>query len=152
MALDEALVLRHKRNGASVFVTHGHQVDLKSDRLLPLSRMIVRHIWRRIQSIDFLKRFYSGVRRSAIAIEARLKAWTQAHRQLTICGHTHQPAAASYGDAPYFNTGSFIEPGRATGLEIQGGEICLVRWTEHPVTHGVRRELVTPPRKLALFA
>jgi UDP-2,3-diacylglucosamine pyrophosphatase LpxH len=85
-------------------------------------------------------------------IERRILSWVESCQQAIICGHTHRARIPDYGGLPYFNTGSFIVPGVATGLELQGGKISLVRWTAHPVTHVVRRELVASPRKLRLFS
>jgi len=36
-------------------------------------------------------------------------------------------AGAAYGETPYFNTGHCVTPEMLTGLEIQNGEIGLVR-------------------------
>ncbi|MGC9349458.1 MAG: serine/threonine protein phosphatase, partial [Anaerolineae bacterium] len=82
----------------------------------------------------------------------RILSWVESCQQAIICGHTHRARIPNYGQLPYFNTGSWIVPDIATGLEIQGGEISLVRWTAHPVTQAVRRELVAPPRKLRLLS
>jgi hypothetical protein len=43
-------------------------------------------------------------------------------------------------------------PGIATGIEIEGGEISLVRWVAHPLDHTARCERLAPPRRLSLFA
>ncbi|MBN1247345.1 MAG: metallophosphoesterase family protein [Anaerolineae bacterium] len=158
MQVEEALTLRHRRTGQRLLVTHGHQVDLKSDLFSPFSRLLVRHVWRRIQQWDIVQFFLPGLltrhrrRPHYRNIERRLMAWSQTNHQAIICGHTHRAMAAEVGEPAYFNTGSVIVPGIATGLEIQGGEISLVRWRAHPLDHTVRRELLAPPRRLSLFA
>jgi UDP-2,3-diacylglucosamine pyrophosphatase LpxH len=152
--LKEGLTLRHRRTNQRILVTHGHQADIKSDLFSSVSRLVVRHIWRRIQTCEFVKAFRSGFDNRPLfpSIERRIMAWAAANRQPIICGHTHRAMAAEVGEPGYFNTGSFIVPNIATGLEIQGGEIALVRWTSNPVTREVRRQVLAPARRLALFA
>lgn len=155
--VDEALVLRHRRTSQRLLVTHGHQADVKSDLFSPVSRLLVRYVWRRTQTWRLVRHFQSALNRRFESralyrdIERRLIAWSDANRQTMICGHTHRAMAARAGEPGYFNTGSFIVPGTATGLEIQGGEISLVRWTAHPIDHTVRREVIASPRRLSLF-
>ncbi|UCF70856.1 MAG: serine/threonine protein phosphatase, partial [candidate division WOR-3 bacterium] len=45
----EGLVLRHEDSGHKIFVVHGHQGDLMSDRLWHMARFCVRHVWRHLQ-------------------------------------------------------------------------------------------------------
>ncbi len=157
MPAEEGLVLRHSRTGQRVFVVHGHQADFKSDRLSTVSRFAVRHIWKRLQLLGLEWRT-PRIDESQVrgAIERRLMAWAEAQRQVLICGHTHRPRAAAYGTAPYFNAGSALIPGVVTSIEIQAGEIMLVRWTARPGTRPgegltVERSLIAPPRQLRLL-
>jgi hypothetical protein len=87
-------------------------------------------------------------------IERRMYNWLEAFETIMICGHTHFPHFALSGTLPYFNAGSCVIPGQLTGLEIENGRISLVKWTSAPHKpgdndHGVRRELIAPPRHLA---
>jgi UDP-2,3-diacylglucosamine pyrophosphatase LpxH len=153
MALDKGVILRHRRTSQKLFVLHGHQADFKSDVLSPISRAFVRHVWRHVQQWPLIQWFHDAVPSADYGgIERRLMAWMRSRNSALICGHTHRPVMAKPGELPYFNTGSWLEPGAATGLEIQDGMIQLVRWVAHPITHEVRRELVTTPRRLHLFA
>ena len=154
MVANEGLVLKHVRTGQRLFVVHGHQADFKSDRLYQFSRLIVRSVWRRLQLLNL-----AGTTKSVDldqpykSFEHKLVDWAGVHRQLTICGHTHRPASATYGTSPYFNTGCCVVPGVLTGLEIQGGEIVLVRWHARSGGDGVlEREVLATPRKLKFFA
>ena len=153
-----------------LFLIHGHQGTLDSDRYRKFSKPIVRSIWRPIQrrlkfksttpSTNFeLKKFH----------ERAMYGWAASgHGRVLVAGHTHHPVweGLSYqqamerkieaegldfdtdrtwiekqipgritlpGKKPYyFNTGccSFGD-GSITGLEIESGQIRLVRW-EHP--------------------
>ena len=156
----EGLILRHARTGQRLFVVHGHQADFVSDQLRHVSRVMVRHVWRRVQLLGV----GTGARRDRVGqelvewvqgqigrIERRIVDWVRDRRQAVICGHTHRPRCAPSGAAPYFNAGSCVRPGAITGLELRGGEIALVRWSARPRTARVERELLAAPRKLALF-
>jgi len=150
----EGLVLHHSRTGQRIFVVHGHQADFKSDQLTFVGRFAVRHVWKRLQLLGFgsiPSRAHES--RNREKIRQRIVEWLQANRQIVICGHTHRPMCAPHGAPPYFNTGSCLYAGYITGLEVQNGEITLVRWSTRPGAgqRGVpciRRELVAPPRKL----
>lgn len=153
----EGLILHHSRTGQRIFVLHGHQADFKSDRFYVASRFVARYIWRRVQLLTIGSRpSRADDSRNRGKIRQRITEWVQANRQIVICGHTHRPMSAAYGEPPYFNTGSCLYSGYITGLEIQNGEITLVKWSTRPeMRHGraprVERELMSPPRKLRLF-
>ncbi len=130
LVAEESLVFKHRRTGQRIFVTHGHQADFKSDRLYFLSRFAVKNVWKYIQLLGFgnqVKEKSDETERQS-GIDERIIEWAAARRQVTICGHTHQLRSATYGMAPYFNSGSCIVRGLLTGLEIQDGEITPVRW------------------------
>ncbi|MFN2133417.1 MAG: metallophosphoesterase [Anaerolineae bacterium] len=169
----EGLVLEHAVTGQQIFVVHGHQADLKSDALSPLSRLLIRKVWRPLQRLGlghhtapdtparelsrpeaWLRRW---VRSDALAIEDRIRSWLVQRRQVTICGHTHLPASAAPGAPPYFNTGSCTVAGQLSGLEIDGGWITPVRWLGRPsppdgdIPRTVR-QCTGPSRRLATLS
>ena len=146
----EGLVLKHARNGQRIFVVHGHQVDFKSDALYRFSRLIIRHIWRHVQNLGITGVASSiGESRNRETIRRRVSEWIEARKQMVICGHTHTPKCAGPGEPPYFNTGSGVFDGYITGLEIQNGEIALVKWLRSEWGRA-ERWLLVPPRKLSL--
>jgi UDP-2,3-diacylglucosamine pyrophosphatase LpxH len=156
---EEGLVLRHAKTGQKIFVVHGHQADYTSDRLSAVSRFMVRHVWKRLQVLGLVKASSPSRRiqeRTKMQIEGRIIEWVQAYRHIVICGHTHHPRFTGYGATPYFNTGSCVYSGYITGIEIQDGELALVKWTHgsngrlQPAPH-IRRELLAPPQMLKLF-
>lgn len=165
IATEEALVLQHVQTGQELFVVHGHQADITNYHLYRLSRLAVRYIWRRLQLLGFvtpmnregfLERLGEIECRIAecsrlTRIERRIVAWLRAHRRIVICARTHRPACAG-PDTPYFNTGSCTYPGHITGLELQDGEIRLVKWSARS-NGGVRgkRELLAAPKSLRLL-
>lgn len=123
----ESLVLHHTQTGQEIFITHGHQVDSVNGRFALLSRLFVRHIWQRLQHTNthWVKKLYNWSVHHGLSLERVIIAWAQKHQQIVICGHTHIP---HFNHTLYFNTGSCVQPGELTGLEIQGGQITQVKW------------------------
>jgi UDP-2,3-diacylglucosamine pyrophosphatase LpxH len=151
----EGLVLRHTATDNKIFVFHGHQGDLMNDTLWWLSRFFVRNFWKHLQLLgikdptspakNFTKR---------AVVEDRIKEWIEANHQMVICGHTHRSVLPKVGETPYFNTGSCVHPRCITGMEIESGEISLIKWWFAPNDEGVMRitrELLAGPEKLQSF-
>ncbi len=148
----KGLVLKHKMTGQNIFVTHGHQADIKSDIFHVISRFVVRHIWRRWQLLGFCRdRHHVGDGSVQHTIAQRIIQWVREEKQAIICGHTHQPALTGGENLPYFNTGSCIVRGMLTGLEIQGGDIMLVKWTCPGNSITLQRERIAPIHRLKAF-
>src|SRR5215213_5104821 len=80
-----------------LFLLHGHQGTLDSDRIAPLSRFLVRYFWRPIQRI-----FRLSINTPAKDFELRyehdsaLYFWSQSQEKVVlIAGHTHRPVFKS---------------------------------------------------------
>jgi UDP-2,3-diacylglucosamine pyrophosphatase LpxH len=185
ITLEEGLILRHRDSGQRLFVVHGHQADFKTGNMAVVSRAAVRHVWRRLQLLGFgvagqmpqippepawrdasmlptglLPRMQHALtghfRRSLKQTERRIIEWVDSRRLPVICGHTHRPRSPSYGEPPYFNTGSCVDPGVITGFELRHGTLTLVRWFVEPSTNEngparVLRQILAPPKRLHLF-
>ena len=70
---------------------------------------------------------------------------------ITILGHTHRPRFPSPGDIAFFNDGSCVHPRSITGIEIENGEITLIKWqisTKEDGTLQIIRDLLEGPQKL----
>jgi UDP-2,3-diacylglucosamine pyrophosphatase LpxH len=153
----EGLVLRHVPTGGGIFLVHGNQGDSINDRFWKLSRFLVRAVWRPLQLLGVddptspAKNF--GKRD---ALERKIEKWIKVRKQPTIFGHTHRPSFAATGEPPYFNDGSCVHPRCITGIEIDRGEIRLIKWSVTADEDGrlrVAREVLAGPRKVAsLFA
>jgi hypothetical protein len=63
-----------------------------------------------------------------VEIEGTLRNWVEARKQPLVAGHTHNPSFPVPQGPPYFNTGSCIHPRCITGIEIENGEILLIKW------------------------
>ncbi|MCA9971885.1 MAG: hypothetical protein KC425_16795 [Anaerolineales bacterium] len=162
-----ALLLQHRGSGRALFVVHGHQADMLSDRTWGMARFAARTLWRCLFAVGFQKWHYISapgeghhlvhvpgwLSRRILAqprrIALRIEEWVAPRRLPVICGHTHLTAFPQPGAAPYFNTGSCINPGFLTGIELADGQISLVKWTWVGET-AVRSVLQTAP--LAAFA
>lgn len=142
----------HQRTGREIFATHGHQADLQP---IELSRLLLRYLAKPFQQLaatsaektgkirawarDLTERIENSYEESSLTLEQRIKQWTQRHPQkFIVCGHTH---LARFNNGNYFNTGSCLEPGLLTGIEIQKGEIRQVRWVETKNGEMVRQEI-----------
>lgn len=123
----ESLILDYKNH--DIFLIHGHQVDFFSGTLWRLARFLVRHIWRHLERLGIkdptsAAKNYNETKR----IEKRLKKWSIRNKKIVISGHTHRPIFPTLGESLYFNAGSCIHPNGITALEIENGNITLVKW------------------------
>jgi len=171
LATHDGLVLTHTISHQHVFVVHGHQLDLPNATFGTVTRFWVRNVWAHIArsraggafrpsgnnelpsgAVGAALRWIQAQRRH---VAQGLAEWAQAQRITTICAHTHRPACAAYGQAPYFNTGSCVAPGYITGIELERGVISLVKWTLSTLggsgTLRAERQLLAAPRALCLF-
>ena len=88
-----------------------------------------------------------------IRIERRIKRWIVKNNfKITIVGHTHRPRFPEPGQIPFFNDGSCVHPRSITGIEIENGEIVLIKWqiaTKPDGTLQIVRLVLEGPEKLA---
>lgn len=123
----ESLVLQYKDN--YIFLIHGHQIDFLNSKLWRLARFFVRYLWRKMENFGFsssltVAKNYSVKKR----IEKKLHKWSKKNNILLIAGHTHRPIFPKTDEGLYFNDGSCIHPNGITCIEIENGNISLVKW------------------------
>jgi hypothetical protein len=115
----EGLRLEVERPGGdkgTIFFAHGHQGTTASDKLGPLSRWPVRHVWRRIQR----KTGWSATtpaRDFGLRVEHDLAMtlWAARRRVALVAGHTHRPVfATSTPDPPPTRPVKTLEAALAT--------------------------------------
>jgi len=91
--------------------------------------------------------------RELIKVERRCKKWIRENNNIiTITGHTHRPRFPEPNETPLFNDGSCVHPRSITGLEIENGRICLIKWhiaTTEDGTLKVVRKLLEGPQKIS---
>ena len=169
----EGILLKTKINARplSIFLTHGHQGDKMSDNN-SFSTWMVAHVWRPVQRYLKInvntpaKDYWLRDKHNIMMYE-----WSS-HKEnlLLITGHTHKPVFASgkYSDhesnkidesvtgdkkinlkPSYFNSGCCCyNDGDITGIEIDSGEITLVKW--HLENNASKRTVLEKIRLTAL--
>ncbi len=127
----------------TLFLTHGHQGTLGSDRFKFFSRWALQ-FYRFLQN-RFGVGWFGGIdlpsQDEALRGEHDLILYNWAERQekmMLVAGHTHRPVWAARtkeqqhepGSRPaYFNVGCCkFSDGDITGMEIEGGWLRLIRW------------------------
>jgi predicted phosphodiesterase len=149
----EGIILKHSETNQKLFLTHGHQADWWNYLFWKWSRFMVRVLWKPLNVMGIADptspaKNYSEL----IKVERRTKKWiTENNNLVTIVGHTHRPRFPEPGDIAFFNDGSCVHPRSITGLEIENGEISLIKWQIDTNDDGVLqivRVLLEGPRKL----
>jgi predicted phosphodiesterase len=149
----EGIILKHVDTQQEVFLTHGHQADWWNYLFWKWSRLLVRLLWKPLNVMGIADPTSPAKNyRELIKIERRTKKWISENNNLiTIVGHTHRPRFPKPGDIAYFNDGSCVHPRSITGIEIENGEISLIKWeiaTKEDGTLQIVRILLEEPRKL----
>ena len=152
----EAIVLEHSKTGQELFLTHGHQADWWNYTFWRWGRFLVRVLWKPLQVWGIADptspaKNYTEL----IKIERRIKKWIlQNSFLITIVGHTHRPRFPEPGAIPFFNDGSCVHPRSITGIEIENGQISLIKWHIETTVDGtlkVARILLEGPQQLSHY-
>lgn len=131
-----------------IFLTHGHQADLFNSTLWPLSRFLVRYLWKPLEHFgisDPTSAAKNYTRKEKT--ERRLQHFATQKDLLLIAGHTHRPYLSA-DDSHYCNSGSCVHPYSITCLEIEHRHISLVKWnlsSDREKYLFVKRELLAGP-------
>lgn len=148
----EGIRLEHRETGEEILLLHGHQADFFNDTLGPLSKFLVRHLWRPLQLIGVRDpTSASGNHIKKLKIEEHMRSWVERQHTILIAGHTHRSMFPAPGDTPYFNGGCCVHPQRITALEIENNRISLVKWSVAARNDGVLyigRNIVQGPQNL----
>ncbi|MCY6957278.1 metallophosphoesterase [Clostridium brassicae] len=152
----EGLILKYLNTKNKIFVVHGHQGDFINDQLWPISRFLVRYIWRPLTLYLGIKDPTSAAKnyKKKKTIERKIIRWAKARKQMIITGHTHRPMFPSVNEVPYFNDGSCVHPRCITGIEIKNGQIMLIKWSVETKDDGtlyVSRGIISGPKKLEAY-
>ncbi|WP_350289912.1 metallophosphoesterase [uncultured Croceitalea sp.] len=154
LAYNEALVLTHEKTGQEIFCTHGHQADWWNYRCWRIGRFLVRILWKPLQVVGIADPTSPAKNyKELIRIEKRIKRWIlRKDLKITIAGHTHRPRFPEPGQIPFFNDGSCVHPRSITGIEVENGQITLIKWqiaTKPDGTLQIVRLVLEGPQKLA---
>ncbi len=141
-------LLPGSRSRVSLYLTHGHQASLLNSTLWPLSRFLVRYIWRPLENLGILDPT-SAAKNYHVKnnCEMRLNQWAEENHRILITGHTHRPILPDE-PARYYNTGSCVHPRCITCIEIERGHMTLVKWSMNARPDSilyVAREVISGP-------
>ena len=152
LQIKEGVRLRYACNGEELFLTHGHQGDLLNDTFWWLGRFLVRYVWRPLELFGLHDPTDAGKSyEKANRVEKKLEKWVQDRERTLITGHTHRSRITGQFPA-YMNTGSCVHPRCITAIEIENGEIYLVKWAVYVTADNVlkvAREILDGSVKLA---
>lgn len=123
----ESLILEYKNK--DIFLIHGHQVDFFNSNLWWVSRFLVRSVWKFFEHIG-INDPMSAAKNNELAkwIEKKLKRWSILNNKMVIAGHTHRIKYPKIGESLYFNDGCCVYSDGITCLEIENGNISLIKW------------------------
>lgn len=149
----EGIILRHTETQQELFLAHGHQADWWNYTFWKWSRFLVRILWKPLNVMGIADPTSPAKNyKELIKIERRTKKWiAENQNRITIVGHTHRPRFPEPGDIAFFNDGSCVHPRSITGIEIENGEISLIKWqiaTKEDGTLQIVRILLEGPQKL----
>lgn len=151
--IHEGLVFQHEETGGELFIVHGHQGEFINDRHWWISKLFLRQLWRPLQLLGLQDpTSVSANPNMRRKVENEITDWVVANNQPLICGHTHQARFPRNYEPPYFNSGSCTHPRWISGIEIDRGEIMLVRWRIRTKKGGnlyVRRDIAGGPTSLS---
>jgi len=127
----ESLVLALKNDEKKkILLVHGHQGELINDTFWWFGRLFVRNFWKVMQAVIGMPdptRPASNYFKQRIS-DKKFTDWVEKKGIPIIIGHTHQSVFPPKGQTPYFNDGSCVHPRCITGIEIENGEIKLIKW------------------------
>lgn len=155
MKVHEAIRLKETSSGTEMLLVHGHQGDLWNDILWKFTRLLVRYLWRPLElaGCNDPTSAAKNYRRKE-KTERRLSEWAEKHKMILVAGHTHRPSFPQPGQGRYFNDGSCVHPRCITALELECGQISLVKWSvevrEDNMLY-IGREVLEGPRSLAEY-
>jgi predicted phosphodiesterase len=152
----EAIVLENTETNQEIFLAHGHQGDWWNYLFWRWSRLMVRVLWKPLNVMGIADPTSPAKNyKELIKVERRIKKWiVENNNILTIVGHTHRPRFPEPGDIAFFNDGSCVHPRSITGIEIEKGEISLIKWqiaTKDDGTLQIVRVLLEGPKKLVSY-
>lgn len=138
-----------------ILLVHGHQVDFLNSRMWKSARFLVRYFWKPLELFGIINPTSPAQNQEKKEkVGKRLTDWAIRENQMLIAGHNHRPMFPEIGEPMYFNDGSSVHPLFVTGIEINRGEITLVKWGVKVNAEGilyVGRDVIAGPKKLRDF-
>ncbi len=129
-AYHEALILRPEAvPERSLYLTHGHQVSLLNSTFWRVARFLVRYFWNPLENLGILDPT-SAAKNYEVKekCEEKLRHYAEENHHILITGHTHRPVMPEEPSF-YYNTGSCVHPRCITCIEVECGQLTLVKWS-----------------------
>lgn len=123
------IILQDEKGKKDIYLTHGHQADALNSTFWPLSRFLVRYVWKPLEKLgipDPTSAAKNNTKKKKS--EQRLASWAMRQNHLLVTGHTHHPMVGTR-QSPYCNTGSCVHPSGITCIEIERRCLTLVKWS-----------------------
>lgn len=154
LKVHEGIVLKHAETEQEIFLTHGHQADWWNYLFWKWSRFLVRVLWKPLQVVGIADPTSPAKNyKELIKVERRIKKWIAANNnRMTVAGHTHRPRFPQPDELPFFNDGSCVHPRSITGIEIENGQISLIKWHISTTDDGILqivKTILEGPKKLS---
>lgn len=126
----ECAVLKYLPLNKNILAFHGHQADTMNCEFWKMSRFLVRYLWRFMEGIGGMKPPTSPASNydKGDKIDKILSKLSKKENKMIICGHTHNDKFPAPSEGLYFNDGCCVFPSAITSIEINNGEISLVKW------------------------
>lgn len=125
----QAIILKDINTENEILLLHGHQADFINDQLWRISRFLVRYIWHPLELIGIKNPTITSINPNRKdVVERILMDWCDKHGKAIVAGHTHRPIYPNPGETPYFNDGCCVHPRYINAIEINKGEISIVKW------------------------
>lgn len=156
LTMYEGLKLVYKPNCTKLFIIHGHQVDFINYQLGKVACFLVRYIWSTMEQVFGFRNPTSPAKNHSkrTKVDKRLEKWVVENNQPMIAGHTHRSILSVEKNLKYFNDGCCVYPYSITCIELEKGELKLIKWQTTSLENGVlcvRRDIIGGPVKIELL-
>lgn len=105
---------------------------LLNNELAFLSKFLVRYVWAILEAFMGFKDTTSPAKSNnkRNLFDEKISKWAEENKTRVILGHTHKTLfPKSRKESTYFNIGCCVLPRTITAIEIERGEISLIKWT-----------------------
>lgn len=157
----EGLIIRYKSDNKDnknldFFVTHGNQLDCINYNLSFITKYVVRYIWGFLEANFGFRNNTSPAKSNTKRdkVDRKIEEWVKENNQPIITGHTHGSKFPSPSKTPYFNDGCCVMPYSISAIEIENGEIALIKWSVKVMKDGVlvvKREVIGGPERIESY-
>lgn len=149
----EALTFNYEEVSEKFLATHGNQGDFMNSTGWMINRFLVRYVWKFLNGIAGFREPTSPAKSNTKGnkIDRQLNRWAKINSKMLLCGHTHNSRFPKKNEPPYFNDGCCVLPDSMTSIEIECGEISLIKWSVEAQESGilwVRRKIIGGPEKI----